>query len=118
MCDVMCSVPQVSISGPLPFNIYICDLFFKEIEIDFANYAYGTTPYVCDSKTEVVTEILDRNLSKIFQWSLDNFLKANLNKCHFLTNKSGEDSISVKSEKITNSPKQKLLGVQFWNNLC
>ena len=53
MCDVMCSVPQVSVSGPLPFNIYICDLFFKEIETDFA---YGTTPYVCDSKIEVVNK--------------------------------------------------------------
>ena len=49
----------------------------------------------CNLKTEVVLEILEKNLNKIFQWFSGNFLKANPDKSHFLTNKSGEISIAV-----------------------
>ena len=98
----MCIVPKGSISGPLLFNICTRDLLLKEIEVDFAKYANETTPYSFDSKIEVVTDILKRNLNKVFQWFIDKFLIANPYKCHFLT-KSGEVSISIKFEKIINN---------------
>ena len=51
--DVESGVTKGSISGPLFFNIFICDLFFDDI-IDLANYANDTTPYAYDLQNEKV----------------------------------------------------------------
>ena len=41
--NVESGVPQGSISGLLVFNIFICDLFFDDIDIDVASHADDTT---------------------------------------------------------------------------
>ena len=51
-------VPQGTILDPLLFNLYICDMFFREIEIDLENYAGDATPYTCDIQMEKVIETL------------------------------------------------------------
>ena len=55
--EVQYGVPKGSIMCPLLFNIYLCDMFFSEISIDFANYADDTTTYTCDLQMEKVIEI-------------------------------------------------------------
>ena len=52
--NVESGVPQGSISGPLFFNIFICNLFFNDIDIDLANYADDTTPYAYDLELDKV----------------------------------------------------------------
>ena len=60
-------VSQGSILGPLLFNIYICDMFFKTPEnIDFAGYADDNTPYTYSSKIEHVLTNLQGALEKLF----------------------------------------------------
>ena len=48
--------------GPLFFNIFICDLFFDDIVIDFANYADDTTPYGYDLELDKVIESLEKDI--------------------------------------------------------
>ena len=110
-------VPQGSILEPLLFNIFICDLFFDIIDMEVANYADDTTPYTYDYTIENAIQKLEINGNKIFQWFSDNYLKANPDKCHFLTNKKGDISINIKNENISSSQCQKLLGIKFDNTL-
>ena len=111
-------VPQGSILGPLLFNIFICDLFFGNIQIDIANYADDTTPYAYDFQAKTVISALEENVNNLFDWFSDNYMKANADKCHLLTNISENASLSIKNENISNSLNKKLLGIRFKNNFC
>ena len=115
--DVESGVPQGSINGPLFFNIFICDLFFDDIDIDLANYADDTTPYAYDLELDKVIESLEKNIDKLFHWFSDNFLKANPDKCHLLINTDENIALKIKNEAIANSSNEKLLGILFSNEL-
>ena len=54
--NIESGAPQGSISGPLFFNIFICDLFFDDINIDLANYADDRTRYAYDLELDKVIE--------------------------------------------------------------
>ena len=70
-------VTQGSIPGRFFFNIFICDLFFDDIDIDLANFADGTTPCAYHLEHEKVIKLLEKNINKLFDWFSDNFLKTN-----------------------------------------
>ena len=114
--NVESSIPQGSIKGSLPFNIYICGLFFDILEIDIANYADDTTPYTLGSKPENIVKLLEENADKLFEWFSNNYFKANPDRCHLLVNTTGNIRINVRNETISNSSNQKLLGIRFNSN--
>ena len=70
-------VPQESILAPLPFNTYICDLFYDIDDLDFASFADDNTPYSCLSDMISVLGQLKGGIDKIFDW----FKKNSLGKC-------------------------------------
>ena len=111
--NVELGIPQGSTKGPLPFNIYICDLFVDIIEIDIANYEDDTTPYVLDLKLENIVKLLEEKADKLFDWFSNNYLKANPDKCHLLLNTT--DNIRI-NETSSNSSNQELLGICFNSN--
>ena len=62
--------------------------------------------------------MLEENADNLFHWFSNNYLKANPDKCHLLVNTTGDVRISVRSETISNSSNQKLLGIRFNSNFC
>ena len=80
-----------------------------------AVFAIITTPYAYDLEHDKVIQSLEKYIDKLFDWFSDNFLKANPNKCHLLTNTDGNVALKIKNETITNSSNEKLLGILFNN---
>ena len=76
------------------FLIY-CELPFDDIDLDLANYTDDTTPYAYNLENNKTIKLLEKNIEKLFDWFSDNFLKANPDTCHLLTNIDG----NIKSNK-------------------
>ena len=90
-------------------------MFFDDIDIDIANYAGDTASYAYDVELDKVVESLEKNIDQLFHWFLDNFLKANPDKCHLLINTDQNVALKTNNETITNSSNKKLLGILFNN---
>ena len=74
-------VPQGSVLGPLPFNINLSDLFFEYEDDNNSRYADDINPYSCVQDMPFVISELQRIAKKNFNWSRNNHMKANPEKC-------------------------------------
>ena len=82
--DVLFGIPQGSVLGTLFFKIYLCDLFLLVCNIEVANCADDTIPYVTGDNLESVTKQLEQGTKLLFQWFSDNQMKGNEDKFHVL----------------------------------
>ena len=77
--EILFGVPQGSISDPLLFNIFLCDLFWIMCETDFASYADDNTTYVSGYSIDGLIKSLESDSIKLLKWFLDNQMEANGN---------------------------------------
>ena len=104
-------MPRGSILGPIIFNIFLCDAFLMIDNIDIASYADDNTPYsVGKSQCDLETK-LEKAPVKIFKRFNENGLKANQEKCHFLSSLDINMKFSLLACILENSNSQKPLGV-------
>ena len=71
------------------------------------------TPYVAGGNASYVVKHLEEVSCAIFQWFKDNAMKANADNYHTIN----ELSIKINVVQIKNSQLQKLLGINFNNDL-
>ena len=115
--EILFGVPQGSILGPLLFNIFVSDLFSVLSDVEFASYADDNTPYVVKNNIRSVIKSLEKTRVELFEWFSDKQMKANPEKCHFITSESKDLLINVENNQITNSKCEKFLGIKIDHKL-
>ena len=115
--EIIFGVLQASILGPLLFNIFLCDLFQFFPDLDITNYADDNTSHSTNINLNKLLHDLEKMSDTLFKWFTDNFLKANPEKSHFLTNSAQEIQINIGGMAISNSKCDKLLGIHIDSKL-
>ena len=115
--EIKFGVPQGSILGPLPFNIFLNDIFLFVENTKITNYADDNTPYAIESSIEKLIKSLEHDTTLLLNWFQANEMKPNNDKCHLIIINHENNVISIGNEEITGSKSVKLLGVTIDNKL-
>ena len=103
--EILYSVPQGSILGPLLFNADLRDLFITTSRYDIDNYPDDNKPYVSGRNIEKVVASLEEVSEVIFQWFRDNQFQGNANKCHVLLSTDKQVQLNIGTAQIENKMK-------------
>lgn len=83
LLDIICGVPQGSILGPLLFLIYINDISACT-SLKLVSFADDTTVYISGHNITDITNRLNIELNKLYEWLCCNKLSLNINKSQFM----------------------------------
>ena len=104
---------------PLLFDIYLNNLFFLSGFTDLCNFADYTTFYACDMDLNSLIKRLDHDSFLTIELFENNNMQLNQDKCHLLVSGDKNENVwaNIGNEKILESTKQKLPGLDIDRNL-
>ena len=112
--DVICSVPQGSILGPLCFLVYINDMH-RCANLDFVHFADDSTVFSVDSSLPALVDRVNAGLAKIDTWLCANHLSLNVAKSSFsiFTNRPIDilPTLTVRNQNLSFVKNMKFLGI-------
>ena len=115
--DILFSIPEGSILGPLLFNIFLADLCFTLNNIEIANYSDDTMSYAVSDNIDDLISSLEKSSKDPVKWFDGNLMKSNPDKCHLLLSSCEKIKLETGDFEIETSTCEKLLGVHFDNRL-
>ena len=99
--------------GPLYLIFLICDLFLLTAEVNFANFADDTAPYVIKDNIEVMIKSLEVYIYELQKWFKENSMKLNPDKFQFIINCENQLSLKISDFTIQCCDSVSLLGIQI-----
>ena len=98
--NILKSIPQGSILGPLLFKIFINDLFFSSAKCEICNFADDNSLYSCGMNLDNVFSNLIQDMENVYEWFAYNSMKPNSDKFKFII-LGNTDSHTLKIGDIT-----------------
>ena len=117
--EITTGVSESSILGPLPFNIFINDIFLFVQSSNVCNYADDNTLFAFGKNIDEVTRKLQNDFFCLDKLFFNKFFVLNSDKCHFMTlgTPNTIPNFKCKNIAIKNSASLKLLGSLSITNL-
>ena len=100
-CKILLEMQQVSILGPLLFNIFISDVFYFMQKAYICNFADDNSLYSIEHNFKEVKTILKKNFELLKVWFYENHIVSNPGKYHYLIINNNIANESVELGKKT-----------------
>ena len=84
MKTVTCGVPQGSILDPLLFLLYVNDIYLVSSCLYSIVFADDTNVFLSDRDPDVLSEMMNKELCKLFKWLKTNKLSLNVKKTNYI----------------------------------
>ena len=88
-------------------------MFYDINDCDIASDADYNTPYASSGNLDAAMNKLEESTNNLFEWFINNHMKANADKYHFLVTGNYEVSANINELEIESSKKEKLLGISI-----
>ena len=111
--------PKDHFFGSILFNLNLNDLLNLSDFTEVCSFTDNTTFHACDNDLNNLVKRLERDAFLATEWFETNSMKLNKDKCHLLGLGNNYENVWVKigDDKIWESAKQKLLGIEIRKNL-
>jgi hypothetical protein len=114
-------IPQGSILGPVLFNVFIHDLYYKINICNLYNYADDNTLFYSSSNLSILLDAMKHDAEVAVNWFNNNGMRANPEKFQLIVSHrqcKQEVKLNVCGVDLKSTRNVKLLGITFDSDLC
>ena len=118
--DVIAGVRQVSINGPLLFNLFINDLVFFIEQCTLSNYADDNNLSISGEDKELIKSMLSSDFMIVENWFFESYMILNPGKCYFMCigkNVNDSELLNLNDLNLKNCKEIEVLGITIDRNL-